>query len=136
MAKPTMVDGKPLFSSNHKNLLTGATSTLSADSLKKAIKVFLDQTDADGQPVNMEPSILLIPTALKFLAVELTRGAALMMSVTAPLRVVATRGEATNPKRKRGRARRLILKKAVGFARKYEMESAAAVAEALESPEF
>ncbi len=33
-------------------------------------------------------------------------------------------------------ARRLILKKAVGRARKYEMESAAAVAEALESPEF
>ena len=33
-------------------------------------------------------------------------------------------------------ARRLILKKAVGLARKYEMESAAAVAEALESPEF
>ena len=51
------------------------------------------------------------------------------------LSVVATRGEATNPKRKRGRARRLILKKAVGLARKYEMESAA-VAEALESPEF
>ena len=80
MANPTMVDGKPLFSTNHKNLLTGATSTLSADSLKKAIKVFLDQTDADGQPVNVEPSILLVPTALKFLAVELTRGAALMMS--------------------------------------------------------
>jgi len=80
MANPTMVDGKPLFSSNHKNLLTGATSALSADSLKKAIKVFLDQTDADGQPVNVEPSILLVPTALKFLAVELTRGAALMMS--------------------------------------------------------
>ena len=42
--------------------------------------MFLDQTDADGQPVNVEPSILLVPTALKFLAGELTRGAALMMS--------------------------------------------------------
>ena len=80
MANPTMTDGKPLFSSSHRNLLTGASSALSADSLKKAIKVFLDQTDADGQPVNVEPSILLVPTALKFLAVELTRGAALMMS--------------------------------------------------------
>ena len=80
LANPTMVDGKPLFSSNHKNLLTGANSALSADSLKKAIKVFLDQTDADGQPVSVEPTILLVPTALKFLAVELTRGAALMMS--------------------------------------------------------
>lgn len=80
LANPTMVDGKPLFSSAHKNLLTGANSALSADSLKKAIKVFLDQTDADGQPVSVEPTILLVPTALKFLAVELTRGAALMMS--------------------------------------------------------
>ena len=80
MANPTMVDGKPLFSSNHRNLLTGAASALSADSLKKAIKVFLDQTDADGQPISVEPTILLVPTALKFLAVELTRGAALMMS--------------------------------------------------------
>ena len=80
MANPTMGDGKPLFSTNHRNLLSGAASALSADSLKKAIKVFLDQTDADGQPISVEPSILLVPTALKFLAVELTRGAALMMS--------------------------------------------------------
>ena len=80
LANPTMTDGKPLFSTNHRNLLTGANSALSADSLKKAIKAFLDQTDADGQPISVEPSILLVPTALKFLAVELTRGAALMMS--------------------------------------------------------
>ena len=77
---PAMPDGKPLFAAPHKNLLTGASSALSADSLKKAIQLFLNQTDADGQPVNVEPSILLVPTALKFLAVELTRGAALMMS--------------------------------------------------------
>ena len=80
MANPAMPDGKPLFAASHKNLLTGANSALSADSLKKAIRMFLDQTDADGQPVNVEPSILLVQTALKFLAVELTRGAALMMS--------------------------------------------------------
>ena len=80
LANPTMTDGKPLFSTNHRNLLSGANSALSADSLKKAIKAFLDQTDADGQPISVEPTILLVPTALKFLAVELTRGAALMMS--------------------------------------------------------
>ena len=80
LANPVMPDGKALFSAQHKNLLTGASSSLSADSLKKAIQVFLDQTDADGQPISVEPSILLVPTALKFLAVELTRGAALMMS--------------------------------------------------------
>lgn len=80
MANPTCVDGKPLFGRDHKNLLTGANSALSADSLKKAIQMFIDQTDADGQPISVEPSILLVPTALKHLAIELTRGATLMMS--------------------------------------------------------
>ena len=80
MANPTTVDGKQLFSRDHKNILTGANSALSADSLKKAIQMFIDQTDADGQPISVEPSILLVPTALKHLAIELTRGATLMMS--------------------------------------------------------
>lgn len=80
LANPTMTDGKPLFSTNHRNLLTGAASALSSDSLKKAIKAFLDQTDADGQPISVEPSILLVPTALKFLAQELTQGPTLVMS--------------------------------------------------------
>ena len=80
LSNPAMVDGKPLFSTNHKNLLSGATSALSADSLKKAIQLFLNQTDADGQPISVEPSILLVPTALKFLAQELTQGPTLVMS--------------------------------------------------------
>ena len=80
MSNPTCVDGKPLFGRDHKNLLSGANSALSADSLKKAIQIFIDQTDADGQPISVEPSILLVPTALKHLAIELTRGATLLMS--------------------------------------------------------
>ena len=80
MANPTCVDGKPLFGRDHKNLLSSANSALSADSLKKAIQMFIDQTDADGQPISVKPSILLVPTALKHLAIELTRGATLMMS--------------------------------------------------------
>ncbi len=80
LQNPTGVDGKALFCRDHKNLLSGANSALSADSLKKAIQVFIDQTDADGQPISVEPSILLVPTALKHLAIELTRGATLMMS--------------------------------------------------------
>ena len=80
MANPTGVDGKALFSNAHKNLLSGANSALSADSLKKAIQLFTDQVDSDGQPINVEPSILLVPTALKFLAQELTQGTTLIMS--------------------------------------------------------
>ena len=80
LSNPVMSDGKPLFSAGHKNLVTGANSALSSDSLKKAIKTFLDQTDADGQPISVEPSILLVPTGLKFLAQELTQGPTLVMS--------------------------------------------------------
>ena len=80
LQNPTGVDGKALFCRDHKNLLSGANSALSADSLKKAIQLFTDQVDSDGQPINVEPSILLVPTSLKFLAAELTQGTTLIMS--------------------------------------------------------
>lgn len=80
MANPQGTDGKALFCRDHKNLLSGANSALSADSLKKAIQLFTDQVDSDGQPINVEPSILLVPTSLKFLAAELTQGHTFVMS--------------------------------------------------------
>lgn len=80
LKNPMQADGKTLFHSGHKNLLTGAASALSADSLKKAVQMYLDQVDADGQPISVEPRILLVPTALKHLAIELTRGATLIMA--------------------------------------------------------
>lgn len=80
LSNPAQADGKALFSTNHKNLLSGASSALSSDSLKKAIQLFLDQVDADGQPISVEPKYLLVPTALKHLAIELTQGATLIMS--------------------------------------------------------
>src|SRR5574344_1427012 len=82
LKNPTQGDGKALFHAGHKNLLTGATSALGADSLKKAIQLFLDQVDADGQPISVEPRYLLVPTALKHLAIELTQGATLIMAGT------------------------------------------------------
>ena len=80
LSNPLQADGKLLFSTGHKNLLSGATSVLSADSLKKAIQLFLDQVDADEQPISVEPRFLLVPTALKHLAIELTKGATLIMA--------------------------------------------------------
>ena len=80
LSNPTTTDGKALFSNAHKNLVSGASSALSADSLKKAMQLFMDQTFADGQPISVEPNILLVPTALKFLAQELTQGATFMMA--------------------------------------------------------
>jgi hypothetical protein len=80
LGNPTQSDGKALFHANHKNLLTGTTSALSHSSLAKAIQLFLDQVDADDQPISVEPRYLLVPTALKHTAIELTRGATLVMS--------------------------------------------------------
>jgi len=80
LKNPAQGDGKALFSAAHKNLLTGASSALSAESLKKAIQLFLDQVDSDGQPISVEPRILLVPTALKHLAIELTKGATLVVA--------------------------------------------------------
>ena len=80
LKNPVQLDGKALFSTAHKNLLSGATSALSSDSLKKAIQLFLDQVDADGQPISVEPRFLLVPSALKHLAIELTRGATFIMA--------------------------------------------------------
>jgi hypothetical protein len=80
LANPTQADGKALFSSAHKNILGGASSALSAESLKKAIQLYLDQTDADGQPISVEAKYLVVPTALKFLATELTRGSNIIIA--------------------------------------------------------
>ena len=60
-----------LFSTAHKNYKEGADTTLSADSLGEAIQLFMDQTDADKQPINVSPKYLLVPTALKMTAREL-----------------------------------------------------------------
>ena len=80
LSYPMQADGNALFATKHGNFLGGATSALSADSLKKAIQLFLDQVDADKQPISVEPKYLLVPTALKYLAIELTRGATLIMA--------------------------------------------------------
>ncbi|NIA06918.1 MAG: hypothetical protein GWP14_04635 [Actinobacteria bacterium] len=60
-----------LFSIANKNYQEGADTALSADSLTLAVQLFLDQTDADGQPINVSPKFLLVPTALKMTAREL-----------------------------------------------------------------
>lgn len=50
------------------NLVSGATSALSIDSLSKAREMFLKQIDPDGDPVDLDASILLVPPALEVLA--------------------------------------------------------------------
>lgn len=71
ISNPTQGDGNALFSSAHRNYLSGSTYALSADALKKGIELFMKQKDADGQPIAVEPRYLLVPPALKFKAIEL-----------------------------------------------------------------
>ena len=70
-ANPTWNDGKALFHADHNNLLASGAE-LSEGSLKAAIALFLDQVDADGQPISIEPATLLVPTAYKFTGEALT----------------------------------------------------------------
>jgi len=71
LGNPVQGDGKTLFHADHKNWRDGADTALSGDSLALAIQMFMDQTDADGQPINVSPKFLLVPTSLKMTAREL-----------------------------------------------------------------
>jgi len=68
-----MGDEFALFSTQHGNYQEGADSALAGDSLAQAVQMFLDQTDADKQPINVSPKFLLVPTALKMTGRELLR---------------------------------------------------------------
>lgn len=83
LANPLQSDGKVLFDNSHKNLLSGATSALSADSLKKASQKFIEQKDSDGQPINVEPRYLLVSPENKHLAIELTQSLMMVGGTTA-----------------------------------------------------
>jgi hypothetical protein len=80
LSNPEQRDGKELFSTEHLNLLSGAKSVLGAEGLRLAVQMFLDQVDSDAQPINIEPRYLLVPTGLKHTAIELTKGATLIIA--------------------------------------------------------
>ncbi|TVQ64477.1 MAG: hypothetical protein EA379_01280 [Phycisphaerales bacterium] len=53
------------FAAGNDNFLDGADTALSIDSLTLAEQAFLDQTDSEGKPIMLMPSVLLVPTSLK-----------------------------------------------------------------------
>ncbi len=59
------------FSTANGNYRSGADSALSIDGLTKAEELFLNQTDAAGDPVLAVPRYLLVPTSLKVTAQQL-----------------------------------------------------------------
>ena len=71
LSNPTLGDTKALFHADHGNYKEGADTALSLDSLTVAVQLFMDQKDADGQPINVSAKFLLVPTALKMTAREI-----------------------------------------------------------------
>ena len=68
----TLGDSKALFSADHKNLLTGAGSALSADSLAAALLLFKKQTGIDGKRrIRVVPKFLIVPPELEVAARKL-----------------------------------------------------------------
>jgi hypothetical protein len=87
-ANPVQGDGNALFHTKHKNLLTGADSALSRESLQAGIAAMLEQKDADGQPIIAEARTLVVPTALKFTALELLKGISMVASSAGSLQPI------------------------------------------------
>ena len=79
-----------LFSEAHRNYRDGADTALSGDSLALAVQLFLDQVDADGQPINISPKFLLVPTALKMTARELLNSTFYIATGTSEKRRIPT----------------------------------------------
>lgn len=68
---------------NNANLLTGAGSVLAAAGLDDSIEAFMEQMDANLNPVLIEPKVLLVPPALHATARGLMNSAAVVGSTTA-----------------------------------------------------
>ena len=57
--------GSSHFTSARGNYFEGAATNLQLTSLGTGVQMFRDQTGPDGDPVSIEPRILLVPTALE-----------------------------------------------------------------------
>lgn len=64
-------NGSSFFTAARGNYLDGAGSLLASAGLGSTLKLFRDQTDPSGDPVMVNPAILLLPTALEQVGREL-----------------------------------------------------------------
>lgn len=78
LSNPTMADGKALFCADHGNYLTGSNTALSKTSLEAARAAFLAAVDSDGQPINVAPKYLFVPSVLDSTAETLVTSPALI----------------------------------------------------------
>lgn len=65
------LDNSSFFTSGRNNVNTGVAD-MTIGGLTATETIFMDQTDPDGKPLGIMPSILLVPTPLKAAAIALT----------------------------------------------------------------
>jgi hypothetical protein len=73
--------GASHFTAARGNYFEGASTNLQLSSLATAVQKFRDQTGPDGDPVAIEPRILLVPTALEETAKALMDRSAALIAV-------------------------------------------------------
>ena len=66
-----LADASTFYTTARANYFEGAATNLQTSSLKTAVEYFLKQTDPDGKPLGVMPSILLVPPEVKSTADEL-----------------------------------------------------------------
>ena len=62
VANQKFTDGKALFHADHKNLIALDMTTEGLDAARKAMRL---QEDANGDPINVTPSYIIVPAALE-----------------------------------------------------------------------
>lgn len=68
-----LADNSTFYTTARGNYISGASTALSVDSLTQAETLFMNQTDPDGQPMAISPSVLLVPPSLYVPATVLMR---------------------------------------------------------------
>jgi hypothetical protein len=62
------------------NYMSGATTALSISSLTSAIKLFLEQVDANGRPINVMPDRILTAPANRETAMTINKGSSIVLA--------------------------------------------------------
>lgn len=62
---------EPFWSADNNNYIEGAGTALGVDGLTEADNEFREQVDADGNPMLLNPRILLVPSALRIQGMQL-----------------------------------------------------------------
>ena len=67
----TFLNNSSFFTSGNNNVSTGAGSALGLAGLQTADSTFRTQTDPDGFPLGVQPTLLVVPSALRITAMNL-----------------------------------------------------------------